>query len=215
MKTALVPFSLLILGVLPLQATFGQTVTVKAEPPTSVVTITEPARYKLEELYKKADVVALVRIISGDMESYDVAIYKAVVVTNFKGTTDGQTIYYGPFIGEKLGSEYVVFLRNVKEPAVPKDAKNPAYGTVKYFEVFNQGLGAMETSYECVFDEKNTNESCDDGVRICTDYIILPKNIPVFPSMDDIVPMGFRWVRKTKFISLLYELATPGILRLP
>jgi hypothetical protein len=214
MKNAFVSFSMLILGFLLSHSAFGQTVTVKSEPEPTVVTITEPATYKLEQLYTKADVVALVRVVSGDTENYDVAIYKAVVVTNFKGTAEGQILYYGPCIGEKLGSEYVVFLRSVKEPTVPKDAKNPAYGTVKYFEVFNLGYGAMEISYECVFDGKDIKDQCDDGVKICTDYIILPKGTPVFPSEDEVVSFGCRWVRKTKFISLLYDLADPGILRL-
>jgi hypothetical protein len=214
MKNTFVPISLLILAGLSSYFVFGQTVTVKAEPPTIVITNTEPATYKLEQLYRKADVVALVRVVSGDTENYDVAIYKVIVVTNFKGTAEGQILYYGPCIGEKLGSEYIVFLRSVKEPAVPKDAKNPAYGAVKYFEVFNQGYGSMETSYVCVFDGKDIKDHCDDGVRICTDYIILPKNIPGFPSMEDIVPMGFRWVRKSKFLSLLDEFADTGVLRL-
>ena len=197
----------MILGVLPLQAALGQSASITVTSGAETVTITEPARIKLEQLYKIADVVAEVRVIAGDTESYNIAISKAVVVKNFKGTAEGQMLYFGPFIGDRLGWEYIVFLRNAKEPAVPIDAKNPAYGTVKYLEVFNQGYSSMESSYECVFDGTIPSQSCDDGVRICTDYIVLPKGIYAFPPEKNDPPFGCMWVRKTKFISLLYELA--------
>jgi hypothetical protein len=215
MKNALVLFSLLIIGFMPSHPAFGQTVTDKAEPEPIVVNITEPARIKLERLYRIADVVAVVRVVAGDTENYNISISKAVVVKNFKGTTEGQTLYFGPFIGYKLGWEYIVFLRNVREPAAPKDAKNPAYGTVKYLEVFNQGYSSMESSYECVFDGTDPSESCDYGVRVCTDYIVLPKGVHAFPPEKNDPPFGCRWVRKTKFIPLLDKLANPEILRLP
>ena len=151
-------------------------------------------------------VAAVVRIVSGDTENYKTAIYKATVLSSFKGTADGQTIYFGPFIGNRLGEEYVVFLRAAKEPAVPTTAPTAAYGNVRYFEVFDEGYTAMETSFECVFDGKDAQQ-CDDGVRVCTDYIVLPKGAPVSPSMDEVVSFGCRWVRKSKFIALLSDLA--------
>ena len=82
-------------------------------------TITEPATYELTDLYKSADKVALVQIRSGDAENYKIAVYKGVVVTSYKGTTDGEIIYLGPYIGQKIGTEYVLFLRNVARPLVP------------------------------------------------------------------------------------------------
>jgi hypothetical protein len=205
MKYSLVPLGLLVLAIHSPIAVDCQTVTVKGEPTTTVISVTEPGTIKLEQLFKMADVVAVVRVISGDTENYKTAIYKAVVVSNFKGTTEGQTLYFGPYIGDRLGWEYIVFLHSVKEPAVPKDAKNPVYGTVKYFEVFNQGYSSMESSYECIFDGKEIKDQCDYGVKVCTDYIVLPKGTPVFPPMEDDVPFGCRWVRKLKFLSLLGE----------
>jgi hypothetical protein len=146
------------------------------------VTITEPARYNIAHLFEKADVVASVRIVSGDIESYNMAIYKAEVIHGFKGASSGQILYFGPFQGSELGSEYVVFLRNVQEPAIPKASPNAAYGTVRYREVFDQGYGSMLTSYECVFEGKDVAQQCDYGVRVCTDYIVLPKQILLFPQ---------------------------------
>jgi len=212
MKSALVVAVFLWASILPPQIANGQTVTVKAEPPTVTFTTVEPARIDLPQLFKISDVVAVVRIVSGDSENYKMAIYKAVVVTRFKGTTSGQTIYFGPYDGGKLGSEYVIFLRNAKGPAVPTTTPTAAYGTVKYLEVFNQGYSEMETSYECVFHVKDAEGGCDYGVRVCTDYILLPKEVQAFPPEENDPPFGCRWVRKSKFLSLLDQFADrPGI----
>jgi hypothetical protein len=170
---------------------------------TIEVTITEPATYELAQLYKSADKVALVQIRSGDAENYKIAVYKGVVVKGYKGTTDGEIIYFGPYIGQKIGSEYILFLRNVAQPLVPTSASGLNYGTVHYSEVFDEGFSSMETSYECVFDGKTTAENCDVGVRICTDYIRLPKSTRTFPPTTDDPPFGCRWVRKRAFVSLL------------
>jgi hypothetical protein len=61
----------------------------------------------------------------------------------------------------------------------------------------------MVTSYECVFDEKDIAQQCDNGVRVCTDYIKLPKSMPTFPPMTEETDFGCRWVRKAGLISLL------------
>lgn len=173
------------------------------------VTNVEPARYDIARLFEKADVVASVRIVSGDIESYKMAIYKAEVIRSFKGVSSGQTLYFGPFQGSELGSEYIVFLRNVQEPAVPKASPNAAYGSVRYREIFNQGYGSMLTSYECVFEGKDVAQQCDYGVRVCTDYILLPKQMPTFPPTEKETPFGCRWVLKSKFHSLLEQIEKP------
>jgi hypothetical protein len=84
-----------------------------------------------------------------------------------------------------------------------------SYGRIPYSEVFDEGYSSMETSYECVFDRKEPAQKCDYGVRICTDYIKVPKSLTAFPAEDDDPPFGCRWVRKTPFISLLNTLDTP------
>jgi hypothetical protein len=87
---------------------------------------------------------------------------------------------------------------------------------VKYLEVFNQGYSTMESSYACIFDGSVPEQSCDYGVRICTDYITLPKGVRAFPPEKDDPPFGCRWVRKSKFTSLLNEFAEqPGVLQMP
>jgi hypothetical protein len=180
-----------------------------AFPQSDVVTITEPGVYKISELFNSADVVALVKIVSGDTENYHHTVYKATVMQSFKGTPRGATVYFGPFVGERLGWEYVLFLRSVTKPITPKTTAAASYGTVPYSEVFDEGYSSMLTSYACVFDGKGIPEKCDDGVRVCTDYIKLPKAVPAFPPESNDPPFGCRWVRKAVFISMLETLANP------
>jgi hypothetical protein len=204
MKRAL---GLLVFAFFLWQTAAGQNAAVKAEPSRVTHSTSAAAKIPLAKLFRLSDVVAVVRIVAGDTESYKTTIYKAVVVTGFKGTEKGKTLYYGPFIGGRLGEEYVVFLRNAKEPAEPKDLKKPAFGTVNDLEVFNQGFSSMQTSYECVFSGKDADRHCDDAVRVCTDYIVLPKGTRAFPPEKNDPPFGCRWVRRAKFISLLDKLA--------
>jgi hypothetical protein len=67
----------------------------------------------------------------------------------------------------------------------------------------------MQTSYECVFEGKDTAQKCDYGVRVCTDYIKLPKSIPAFPPESNDPPFGCRWVRRDVFASVLDGLSDP------
>ena len=173
------------------------------------VTIAEPGIYELSSLFRQADTVALVRIVSGDTETYRSAVYKAEVLKSFKGAAAGETVYFGPYVGERLGWEYFLFLRNVSEPIKPKTTPNAGYEIVRYGEVFNEGYSAMETSYQCIFDGRDISQKCDYGVRVCTDYIRLPSAIPTFPPMSEETPFGCRAVRKTAFISHLETLSKP------
>jgi hypothetical protein len=170
------------------------------------VTISEPGVYELAELFDHADTVGIVKVVSGDTENYDVAVYKAQVVKSFKGASVGETIYFGPYVGERLGWESVVFLRNAPAPISPKVASGTSYGKVRYARVFNEGYSSMETSYKCIFDGQDVSQKCDHGVRVCTDYIKLPANTRTFPPAGEDTSFGCRWVRKTSLVSLLEAL---------
>ena len=98
-----------------------------AQAPTEP-TSREPGIYELANLFKQADTVALVKIVAGDTEAYDVAIYKAQVITSFKGGPAGEPIYFGPYLGERLGWEYLLFLRNVPQTIAPKAHRTLATG---------------------------------------------------------------------------------------
>jgi len=172
------------------------------------VTITEPRIYKLAELFTQADTVAVVKVVSGDAENYDTAVYKAQVIKSFKGAAEGETVYYGPYLGDRLGGEYVVFLRNATKPISPKNTSSAGFGRVQYGTVFDEGYSDMMVDYVCAFDGKEPAQHCDYGVRVCTDYIILPKSTPTFPPVGEDTPFGCRWVRKTVFVPLLEKLGS-------
>ena len=171
---------------------------------TEGATIHEPGTYRIADLFNRADKVVLAKVVAGDTESYDVAIYKARVIEGFKGASTGETIFFGPYVGVQLGSEYFLFLRDVPTPKMPKTVGG--FGTVKCAEVFDEGYTSMRTSYECVFSGKDVSDKCNYGVRVCTDYIKLPKSLPAFPPESADPPFGCRWVEKNRFASLLDDL---------
>jgi hypothetical protein len=173
------------------------------------ITVREPGVYELAGLFKQADTVALVKIVAGDSESYRCAVYKAEVLKNFKGAKAGEVIYFGPYVGQRLGLEYVLFLRNAPDPIAP-NVPGSAFGRVHYAEVFNEGYSSMEVSYECVFGGRDIAQQCDYGVRVCTDYIKLPKGTKTFLSLADAAPFGCRWLRRTSFIDTLELLSNPA-----
>lgn len=173
---------------------------------TTKSTIAEPAVYSLEQLYRAADSVALVKILSGDTEHYQVAVYKGEVVEAFTGASEKQILYFGPFIGSRLGSVYLLFLRKSNRQLLPQHEGELSYGTVPYFTVFNEGYSSMEISYQCIFNGNGPTDKCDYGVRVCTDYIKLPKSLPVFPPMSEDTAFGCRWVRRDGFLTYLRSL---------
>jgi hypothetical protein len=173
------------------------------------VSTTEPEIMKLESLFQMADTVALVKVVSGDTQNYAKAVYKGEVVKSFKGAAAGDTVYFGPYVGTRLGWEYVLFLRNAAKPLTPNSTSSVNYGVVQYSEIFNEGYSSMESSYECVFDGKDIVQKCDYGVRVCTDYITLPKPLSVFPPMTKDTPFGCRWVRRKAFLASLESLQRP------
>lgn len=170
------------------------------------LSITEPGLIELERLFQMADIVAFVQVVSGDTENYPKVVYKGQVVKSFKGAATGSTIYFGPYTGIRLGSKYVLFLRNAAHPLSPNSTATVNFGSVQYSEIFNEGYSAMETAYTCVFGGKEIAQRCDYAVRICTDYIKLPKSLQVFPSRKDDAPFGCRWVREKAFFSELETL---------
>jgi hypothetical protein len=178
-----------------------------AQQARETVTITEPGVYELADLFKQADTVALVKVVSGETDTYNVAVYKAEVVKAFKGSATGETLYFGPYVGTRLGWEYILFLRHPLSPLTRRTPSSTGYGDIHYLEAFNEGYTSLETSYGCVFDGKDVEQKCDYGVRTCTDYIRLPKSMPTFPPRTEDPPFGCRWVRKSAFVSLLDSLA--------
>lgn len=51
-----------------------------------------------------------------------------------------ETIYFGPYLGERLAWEYILFLRNVLKTITPKVTSSIGYGTIHYSEIFNEAV---------------------------------------------------------------------------
>ena len=132
---------------LPIWSTIrvGAQASIKTNTGAITITHSEPGILSVERLYASADKVVIVETTSGDNENYDQPLYKAKVLKSFKGSASGETIFFGPYVGTKVGWSYLLFLRTVKNPISPK-TKATAYGTVSYSNVFNEGYSSMEIS---------------------------------------------------------------------
>jgi hypothetical protein len=175
------------------------------------VTLSEPATVKIDDLFKQADLVAVVKVLSGDSEHYAITVYKAEVLNAFKGAANSDRIYFGPFINYGVGSEYLVFLRKSKEEfGVSRNADSPGltYGTVTAsYHVMYDGYSTMPVKYACVFDEKGSKEPCDYGVKINTYQVKLPKRLKTYPIEPTDADMSdARWVRRRDVVSMLETL---------
>ena len=177
-------------------------------------TITEPGIYHVSDFYKVADIVAVVKVLAGDTEGYESAVYKAKIVTALKGGNKGDVIYFGPYIGTRLGWEYVVFLKRDQKKLTPISGAIGAFGVIPYSRIFNEGYSQMEISYECAFPGKAVEENCDYGVRVCTDYVRIPPKTSTSPPMREETPFGCRYVRERDFSAIIYEAKEPDAVHL-
>jgi hypothetical protein len=171
------------------------------------VSISEPGVMTLAQLYERADTVTIVKIVAADGESYSGNVYKSKVLKSFKGANEGDTIYFGPFAGYGLNSEYVLFLLKATQPTDPASKSSAGFGTVSVMKIFEEGYSAMAASYQCVFPGNDTKDRCDDAVRICTDYIKLPAKLHAYPPENNDPPFGCRYAREEQFLAMLTDLA--------
>jgi hypothetical protein len=203
---------LAVTAVLPAAAQTSITTQISSPDKKTVTTTnTEPAKIKITDLFQTAAVVAVVEILAGDTESYDGGVCKAKVLQAFKGASEGRTLYLEPCSRMELGGEYVVFLLDNGKVAKPQYPQSAPFGTIHYLEIFNQGYSAMLSSYDCKFSGRDIAHQCDYSVRVCTDYIILPKHFPTAPRQTIDTDFGCRLTRKTEFLDLLKSLASPPI----
>jgi hypothetical protein len=172
---------------------------------TPLATGTTIASVKVETLFHEADLVAIVRILSGDSENYPVTIYKAEVLKAFKGAAVKEKIYFGPFVSLGVGSEYLVFLSKSNNGIKVQGSSPLNYGAIPiFYRIMYDGYSIMPITYECVFDGKEMSQECDYGVNLNPEQVLLPKSVKMFPSGEAGPLTNYRkWVRKAVFVSLL------------
>jgi hypothetical protein len=168
---------------------------------TETATISDPATVSLKALFEKADIVAFIKIHSGDAESYKQALYKAEVLNAYKGAKEKEIIYFGPFISYGVGEVYLVFLKRtdkrigelVDESVKPNSS--PYDATQNYYRIMYEGYSVMPVSYECFFDGKDSDK-CDYGVKFNIYQIELPATLKTFPKDVGEFRSDDKWVRR-------------------
>ncbi|HEV2616269.1 MAG TPA: hypothetical protein VGU63_06620, partial [Candidatus Acidoferrales bacterium] len=140
-------FTNMLAAILPVFLSFLPCILVR--PPAALaqqtVKLTEPIPVTIQGLFRQADVVAVVRILSGTTEQYPIAVYDAEVLQSFKGIRVGARMFFGPYISYRLGSEYLVFLQKSKralDPKEPSSAAGMTYGRIdSFYSVMYEGYG--------------------------------------------------------------------------
>jgi hypothetical protein len=168
---------------------------------TETVTISEPGTVSLASLFAQSDIVAFVKIHSGDAETYKLTLYEAEVLDSYKGAKEKETIYFAPFIGYGVGQEYLVFLKKtdkrigeqIDERVKPN--RSPYDANHNYYRVMYDGYSVMPVSYECFFDGKDSDK-CAYGVEFNTYQVELPATLKTFPKDVGEFSPDKKWVRR-------------------
>jgi len=162
----------------------------------------DPATVSLGNLFREADVVALITVLAGDAENYANVVYKASVVQAFKGAHEHDVIYFGPFRSYSIGSEYVVALKATSKTL--GDLGTQASGSVvpfrpeaPYLRVMYEGYSVMAVSYTCQIP------ACDWAIEVSDEQVLLPNRLATVPSGCHNGASSFVWVRKRDFLSEL------------
>jgi hypothetical protein len=166
----------------------------------------------LENLYKQADFVSFVKILSGDVEHYNGAIYKAEVLKAYKGAKEKEIIYFGEFISYGIGSEYLAFFNKADKTIgqlIDEDVKNssaPYNAKQSFFRIMYAGYSIMPVGFECLFDVKNKHNKCDYGIQLNVRQVKIPSALNAFLEETDTVAPDERWVRRTAIENTLEDL---------
>ena len=184
--------------------------TASLSPATSIASI------KLEELYLRSKMVAIVHLVSGDEEHYQYSqtdsqfwpVCKAKVLKGFKGAQAGQTIYLSPCSGMEISSDYMLFLDDIAPPYLPIGREQGSYGPINKAERWaDAGYGMMLIEYACIFDGQMSDRACDYGVRLNPEQIVLPKALVAFPKSKATAETNYRrWVRRDDLVEILNAL---------
>ena len=174
-------------------------------PATARVSATSIKDVSLEDLFRGADVVALVVVTGGDSVAFDGAVYRAQVLRGFKGVHDKAVLYFGPYSTYALGREYVVFLRRTGQEleSVRVSSSNPwpSDGQAPYLKIMYAGYGVLPVEYTCI------SPGCEYGVSVPTSQVHVPASCPLVRHECDPGSRYDAWAQKAAFLKLLTSLA--------
>jgi hypothetical protein len=171
------------------------------KPEVVTTTTSDPATVPFASLFAQADLVAFVKIHSGDADSYKLTLYEAEILDVYKGGKEKDVIYFAPFIGYGVGAEYLVFLKKtgkriaeqIDESVKPNHAPYDANQT--YYRIMYEGYSVMPVSYECFFEAINSDK-CGYGVKFNTYQVELPATLKTSPKDVGEFSDDNKWVRR-------------------
>ena len=170
------------------------------------------------ELFKEADMVAIVQVVDGqvlgELEESCGAKYKARVIRGFKGAETGY-IYFGHFHGYEIGGRYLLFLTKPDRDYRPLMSTNSRAmeAEKEYLEkcsnvrtanrVMHSGNGALKIMWTGEYKYK-------DAVAVPNRYVAFPESVPRKPA--DLGERGefseYVWILETSAIEYLESIVT-------
>ena len=159
----------------------------------------------LRNLFQEADLVAVIQVTSADAESFDGAVYKAQILRSFKGSVDNTTIFFGPHVSYRIGSEYVVFLKSTgkSQGSLLKNGPNPWASREKepYYAVMYAGYSILPVEYTCLLP------GCDYGVSVPSSQVHLPGVLKAVRHRCQPGSNYDSWVGKAALLEVLEDFA--------
>ena len=154
---------------------------------TSNVNATTLPNIPIEELFKKADVVALVDIKKG--ETIDIeggscgAVYEGTVAEAFKGVKKDGVVIFGPYHGYKIGYKYLLFLYNAENLFEPISSTNSISEAarqeyLKKCQSKLKGLRIMHSGYGALKIEFTGKYKYKDAAIIPKRYVSFSQTLP-------------------------------------
>ena len=164
----------------------------------------------IENLLKRADYVALVRIVSGEALLHGKKLcgakYKAKVLKGIKGVSRNEILEFGPDDGLEIGTSYLVFVTK------PNKSYDPFLSTSSYSprakiesdkvcgpirrnmnRVMHSGFGAMKVSQE------STHFYPQEVVKVHRSFVSLPDSL----KAETIEEWGMEyWPAKNAWVSV-------------
>lgn len=157
---------------------------------TAGVHATQWAPVSVEELFKSADVVALVEVSEGHLlgsgEKNCGAIYTGHVERQFKGVSQ-QSIQFGHAPGYEIGERYVLFLTSPGKEFQKLSSTNSISmaGQAEFHKrcgaklvahrVMQSGLGALKATWSVRLEFQN-------GIAVMSKYVIFPESLKAVPA---------------------------------
>lgn len=180
-----------------------------------ICTITQSNSYapvSIMNLYAHADVVALVRIQSGELiEGTDIpcgAKYQAKVIHSIKNAQLGQKLTFGYYHHIEIGSEYLVFLEKKHLNQWPKLSILSGYE--KYRAQFDRQCQSKHPDYNLIRSgtsyfklQYNSDLSDSQGFKVNTSSVIIPQGAkPQHSKKGECDPWNCVWVSKKAMFNL-------------